>query len=405
MSLKENFMRIIKRRVTLVLLACIVAVTLLASYEAMAATRQSQTATDLASPAVTLKSVVQETLLSTAREFLNHRNQHLIARAVVEEQAPSNLSAALSARSTDDNAALQARVISLAELGEVYTGFATDVRLVNTHKVKDKLLLRIEETTKLYYARVSGDEPPFTEFQVERVFVFKKTAHIGWILEDVQYKGEGLAPINEVIEDDEAVTALARPKFPTSDAPIDSSLLQTRKATEMFDQEDVSTVSAINYSAMADYATRYVFNYNPAYRSFSADCTNFISQAMYAGGWTMVYGFYTSNSAWWYNWLNQSRTWAGAHNWYFFARGSGRTSYLSNVWYMRLAHVLQMDFTRDGQIDHTMIVTMVGTSDLYLTYHSTNTLNRSLRSIIAQYPSAWYYAHKISSVWYYAHRT
>lgn len=61
---------------------------------------------------------------------------------------------------------------------------------------------------------------------------------------------------------------------------------------------------------------------------------------------------------------------------------------------MGLADVLQMDFQRDGSIDHTMMVTYVASSDLYLSYHTTDTLNRSLSSIIASYPSAWYWAHR-----------
>ncbi|MDD5125054.1 amidase domain-containing protein, partial [Methylovulum sp.] len=152
--------------------------------------------------------------------------------------------------------------------------------------------------------------------------------------------------------------------------------------------------SAYSYSAMANYAKSYAYSYNPAYRSFPNDCTNFISQAMSFGGWSMVGGFYTLNSAWWYNSIHQSYTWAGAENWYWFARGSGRTSYLSNVWYMLLADVLQVDFDRNGNINHTMIVTTVGSSDLYITYHSTNTRDRSLRSFITQFPNAWYYAHR-----------
>jgi hypothetical protein len=115
---------------------------------------------------------------------------------------------------------------------------------------------------------------------------------------------------------------------------------------------------------------------------------------MAAGGWAMVSGWYQSYDAWWYNSLNQSYTWAGAHNWYFFATGSGRTYALGNVWYMDLADVLQMDFQGDYIIDHSMIVTFVGSSDLYLSYHTTNTLNRSLSSIIAQNPTALYWAHR-----------
>lgn len=377
------------------LLACTAAV---ASDGVKAAGTQSQTTVDSAATEVALKDVkretLRETLLAQAREFLEHRNQNLIAGARVGGLDPSyQISAALSARSLSEEAALRDRAARLNALGEAYTGFATDVRLVHARNVEGKLVARIEEATELY-RQVSGDEPPSSGFRVEREFVFEKDAVTGWILEDVQYVGEGPAPINEVVENG-ATAALARPPLPTSAAPTDSSPLRTSKTTKY--EWPVAVASAYyNRNAMVNYATTYVYNYNNAYRTFPNDCTNFISQAMYAGGWTMVSGYYTSNDVWWYNWLNQSYTWAGAHNWYFFARGSGRTSSLSSVWNMQLGDVLQIDFQRDGQIDHTMIVTWVGTSDLYLTYHTNDNLNRSLQSIIDQYPNAWYYAHRMS---------
>lgn len=47
------------------------------------------------------------------------------------------------------------------------------------------------------------------------------------------------------------------------------------------------TLASYNYTAMAQYLEGYWSNYNPAYRSFAGgggDCTNFVSQALYAGG-------------------------------------------------------------------------------------------------------------------------
>lgn len=47
-------------------------------------------------------------------------------------------------------------------------------------------------------------------------------------------------------------------------------------------------------------------------------------------------------------------------------------------------------------MNHAMIVTKRTTDMIYLTYHTNDTLNRSLRSIIASYPGAnnWYYAYR-----------
>lgn len=167
-------MSIMQRQATLALLACMFLVTLLVSNGAKA----SQTVTD---QTVVLSSDGRETILAHARRFLNNRNQHLIAGTVEGEQAP-NISASLSARSVNDNTALHARISRLADLGEIYSGFATDVRLVRVRKVKDKLVACIEETTELYYVQMSGDEPPSTRFQVERELVFKKDARNGWVL-------------------------------------------------------------------------------------------------------------------------------------------------------------------------------------------------------------------------------
>ena len=63
---------------------------------------------------------------------------------------------------------------------------------------------------------------------------------------------------------------------------------------------------------------------------------------------------------------------------------------------MWLADVLQVDFTNNGSKNHAMIVTYVATSTWtpYLTYHSTDTLNRSLSSLISQYPGARWYPHR-----------
>ncbi len=54
-----------------------------------------------------------------------------------------------------------------------------------------------------------------------------------------------------------------------------------------------------------------------------------------------------------------------------------------------------MDFDKDGSKDHSMIVTSRNSQGVpYVTYHSTNTYNRSVASIIASYPNAAYYAYR-----------
>lgn len=195
------------------------------------------------------------------------------------------MSTALSARTATDNTSLRSLASSLAALDEIYTDFTTDVRLVQAREVQGKLVARIEETTKLHYARVHGDEPAYTAFQVEREFVFKKGTK-GLVLEDVQYTGEGLPPINEPIHAEPTEPTepnqpagvnlgVESSPLPAAEAPLDGTLIGSAKTSVT----SAPGVAGYNYSAMVRYATTYWSRYNPAYRSFASDCTNFISQA------------------------------------------------------------------------------------------------------------------------------
>ncbi|MFI7438661.1 amidase domain-containing protein [Nonomuraea indica] len=180
--------------------------------------------------------------------------------------------------------------------------------------------------------------------------------------------------------------------------------------------ETRKTSFAYDYAAMEAYALQYwgpdTSDYNQDFRTYDNDCTNFMSQIVLAGGWTEV-GAYpindrTSNSNWWYNSLGTfatTYTWAGAHNWYFFAQQeSQRTSHIDNVYKALVTDIIQVDWSPtgapDGTLDHTMIVTDRDPGDdglaveLYLTYHTSNQKNKSLSRIKAERPNTIWYAHR-----------
>ncbi len=154
--------------------------------------------------------------------------------------------------------------------------------------------------------------------------------------------------------------------------------------------------ATIYKSRIATYARTYWKNYNPSYRKWSQDCTNFISQAVRYGRWPYVSGYYMSTSAWWYNSLNQSRTWVNAHYWWWFTYNRPRGYIASYISDMRVGDILQIDFDRDGYIDHSMVVTKRDSyGTIYLTYHTTNTLDKSFWDIYSQYPDADYYGWRL----------
>ncbi|PPK65674.1 amidase domain-containing protein [Actinokineospora auranticolor] len=138
---------------------------------------------------------------------------------------------------------------------------------------------------------------------------------------------------------------------------------------------------------MYNYAEQYWDNYNDDYRAQGNDCTNFISQIMKVGGREDDLGIWNSDENWWYNWINQTHSWAGAHNWAVFARiNSQRVSHIPNVYEMLVTDVLQVEWDHPDEgdepnnIDHTMILTgrlgpAGAAEEIYLTYHASDRWN------------------------------
>lgn len=173
----------------------------------------------------------------------------------------------------------------------------------------------------------------------------------------------------------------------------ESSIENEDKIEYVNEPKNENSRAGYNYDAIANYAERYWSNYNPAYRSFSQDCTNFVSQAMYAGGWSQVSGFYQSSSVWWYNSSNQSYTWAGAENWAAFALNTGRTKYYRSIDMLRKGDVLQLKANGSTTKDHTMIVSYYSGSP-YLTYHTSNRYRVPLQEVVAAWGNASFYPHQ-----------
>lgn len=136
-----------------------------------------------------------------------------------------------------------------------------------------------------------------------------------------------------------------------------------------------------------------------SYRTFDGvggDCTNFVSQIMRAGGWQDVPGYYSTDSAWWYQSLGiQSYPWINVSYFYTFAAvRSQRTRILAGPSSMLPGDVLQADFDNNGGKDHTMIVSYHSGTQPYLTYHSVDTYRRSLSSLLTAYPHARWIPHR-----------
>lgn len=153
-----------------------------------------------------------------------------------------------------------------------------------------------------------------------------------------------------------------------------------------------SAFGTYNRNAAGDYAYNWAYGRNPAYRDFSGsggDCTNFVSQALRAGGWTDKLGWYLDWNNWWYNASNQTQSWTYVPAMKQFVWTSGRGVALSYLSDMQKGDMMQVDFGANGSWDHAAIVDSRYSSnlgDIYISYHTTDTRHRSISDFLAAVP-------------------
>lgn len=128
-------------------------------------------------------------------------------------------------------------------------------------------------------------------------------------------------------------------------------------AEEVVDEERV----AFKYDRLqaVKYAERWWNDFNPAYKKFEVDCTNFISQCLHAGEAPMI-GYPNRGKGWWMRSNNWSYSWTVAHSlrWYLpHAKLGLRAKEVSDPSELKRGDIICYDFQGDGRFDHTTIVT------------------------------------------------
>ncbi|MFH0175591.1 amidase domain-containing protein [Streptomyces cacaoi] len=278
----------------------------------------------------------------------------------------------------------------LAKAGEKYSKASTTVTLNATRVTGRTAKAAVTESTTLTYEKVRGNEPKSTGFEAHHELTFKADRQGNWQLTDIRDTDQGGLAVN----------ALTKPvSVKTATTADDTMPNAARAATTRNPAAVPKTGTAYDYKAMATYAEKYWNVYNKDYPDYNGhgaggDCTNFVSQSLKAGGWKHVPGYVYDYTKWFGNADIQSDSFVGVNEWSWFAQNSKRTTALANVYQLEVGDVLQMDFDRDGSKDHTMIVTAKSGGVPYVTYHSNNTLRRSVASLVSSYPTAYFYAYR-----------
>ena len=144
-----------------------------------------------------------------------------------------------------------------------------------------------------------------------------------------------------------------------------------------------------------EYAKRWALSRNPLFDNFAGiggDCTNFVSQAVYAGSCEMNL---TPTFGWYFKSLSdRAPAWTGVYAFYDFMTGSGDFApvtlregpfgYATGVEYAQLGDVVQLADS-DGKFYHTLMITGFSESgELLVSAHTNDFLDRPL----SEYPNA-----------------
>jgi hypothetical protein len=175
----------------------------------------------------------------------------------------------------------------------------------------------------------------------------------------------------------------------------------------------VRVLARYSATAAVDYAKKWAMGTNASYPRFVNDCTDFVSQTLLAGGWSMTGdGCWNrkDDDVWWYGdskcslpGVRASYTWSGAQNLFKFMTASGRATSLGKISDLEVGDVLQMAFQADdpteryniGRVGHSMVVTGKHDGNLFLSYHTDDHLDEPFwgtGGILGRHPTAKYYA-------------
>ena len=213
------------------------------------------------------------------------------------------------------------------------------------------------------FHRLSYDNRTKQDYLIHLTFLIKQDEHFHLEEQVLTYRVElenGDIIKNELIQDKPT------PKEETS-SPSKEPILHVRQDY------------AYDRSEAVRYAERWWNSYNPSFRVFDDDCTNYISQCLFAGGAPMR-GAPVRERGWWYKSDNWSFSWSVAHSlrWYLSGSTQGlEGKELESPEELIPGDVICYDFAGDGRWDHNTIVV---NRDLYgmplVNAHTNNSRNR-----------------------------
>ena len=136
-----------------------------------------------------------------------------------------------------------------------------------------------------------------------------------------------------------------------------------------------------NRNMVLEYAKKWAYGRNPKFYNYDpvgGDCTNFISQCIYAGSNIMNYD---KQNGWYYiNGNDKSPSWTGVEFLYKFLttnKSIGPYGKETSIEKLELGDIIQLSFN-GATFGHSLVVVNKDESSIYVAAHTFNTYNREL---------------------------
>ncbi len=220
------------------------------------------------------------------------------------------------------------------------------LRILRARPIRGGLLADIRLHSRFAY-RIDGAD--HLEERAERESVYLSALRGGWAIAGIEPDTRELT--GGAVFPPEGGAANAAP-LPANLKPMLNPLAQFRRA------------GGYDRQAAADYADRYWETANPGYLEFEVDCSNYVSQCIFAGGAPMNYTD-RRDSGWWYRGMSGSRenwsySWAVADSlrrYLAAGRSHGlRAKAVESAQELEPGDVISYCWKGDGRFGHSTVV-------------------------------------------------
>lgn len=219
-------------------------------------------------------------------------------------------------------------------------------------KAEIKLESMAKRSAEIIKVKATGN---IVEESVENEFqTMKYQVHFQYLI-----KQKGLFYMEEEVEERIAKFNKGMLVMDEEVNPMAIQDVQTEQPISSVEEKPERISYQYNRLKAVQYAERWWNSYNPAYKRFENDCTNFISQCLHVGGAPMR-GYPKRGTGWWLQSNNWSYSWAIANSLRTYLPNSKlglRAREVSSPDQLHLGDVICYDFEGDGRFNHNTIVT------------------------------------------------